>query len=49
MLNRWFKKEMPLLGMLGMGGGVGSNLLVTINKSWGTKTIWLLFILLVVI
>ena len=26
MLNRWFKKESPILGMLGMGGGAGSNL-----------------------
>ena len=26
MLGEWFKKEMPLLGMLGMGGGIGSNL-----------------------
>jgi len=26
MLGEWFKKEMPFLGMLGMGGGVGSNL-----------------------
>ena len=26
MFNRWFKKEAPILGMLGMGGGVGSNL-----------------------
>lgn len=29
MFNRWFKKEAPLLGSLGMGGGVGSNLLTT--------------------
>lgn len=27
MLREWFKKESPLFGMLGMGGGVGSNLL----------------------
>jgi hypothetical protein len=26
MFDRWFKKETPLLGMLGMGGGAGSNL-----------------------
>ncbi len=25
--NFWFKKEKPLLGLTGMGGGVGSNLL----------------------
>ena len=24
--NSWFKKEMPLLGLTGVGGGVGSNL-----------------------
>jgi len=24
--NSWFKKEKPLLGLTGMGGGVGSNL-----------------------
>ena len=24
--NSWFKKEKPLLGLLGLGGGVGSNL-----------------------
>lgn len=27
MLSRWFKKESPLLGMFGMGGGIGSNLI----------------------
>ena len=26
MFDRWFKKETPLLGMSGMGGGVASNL-----------------------
>ena len=25
--NSWFKKERPLLGLTGAGGGVGSNLL----------------------
>ena len=24
--NSWFKKEKPLLGLIGLGGGVGSNL-----------------------
>ena len=28
MLNRWFKKESPILGMLGMGGGIGSKLTI---------------------
>ena len=24
--NSWFKKEKPFLGLIGLGGGVGSNL-----------------------
>ena len=36
MLNRWFKKESPILGMLGMGGGVGSKL--TIGGGGGSRS-----------
>ena len=41
MFGEKHKKEMPLLGMLGMGGGVGSNLsggAASIEASGGTKT-----------
>ena len=34
MLNRWFKKESPILGMLGMGGGAGSNLVGGVTPAW---------------
>ena len=29
--NSWFKKEMPLLGLTGAGGGVGSNLVASLE------------------
>jgi hypothetical protein len=38
--NFWFKKEKPLLGLTGMGGGVGSNLVAGgggFSASGGTK------------
>jgi len=42
MFDRWFKKETPLLGMLGMGGGAGSNLVAggstPITASGGTES-----------
>ncbi len=41
-LNNYFKKESPLLNMLGMGGGVGSSLLsrvagITVDELFSTK------------
>ena len=43
MFSEKHKKEMPFLGMLGMGGGIGSNLVAgggvaSIDASGGTKT-----------
>ena len=42
MFDRWFKKETPFLGMLGMGGGAGSNLVGgaedPFTASGGTKS-----------
>ena len=35
MFNRWFKKESPILGMLGLGGGVGGNLVSGLNFEAG--------------
>ncbi len=36
--NSWFKKEMPLLGLTGMGGGAGSHLLGGGGVSYGDPT-----------
>jgi len=41
MFNEKYKKESPILGMMGMGGGVGSNLIGGVSKvvaTGGTKT-----------